>query len=82
MMSATCSSGGIVSAQKGERARRIQDRRERRRTQIDLAHQDIAEKIVYGEMNIRDVDPSRVDMVQLEDDVAQIGQGRVCRSLP
>jgi 5,5'-dehydrodivanillate O-demethylase oxygenase subunit len=61
----------------GDRAQRIQDRREKRRSQIDLAHQDVAEEIVNGRINIRDVDPARVDMVQLEDDVAQIGQGRI-----
>jgi 5,5'-dehydrodivanillate O-demethylase len=61
----------------GEVAQRIQERRERRRREIDIAHQDLAEEIVCGRVNIRDVDPTRVDMVQLQDDIAQIGQGRV-----
>lgn len=61
----------------GDMARRIQERREKRRTEIDLAHQDVAEDILHGRMSIRDVDPARVDMVQLQDDIAQIGQGRI-----
>lgn len=61
----------------GEVAQRIQERRERRRREIDIAHQDIAEDVVSGRLNIRDVDPARVDMVQLQDDIAQIGQGRI-----
>ena len=61
----------------GDLARRIQERRERRRSEIDIAHQDVAEDILYGRMSIRDVDPVRVDLVQLQDDVAQIGQGRI-----
>lgn len=61
----------------GEVAQRIQERRERRRREIDLAHQVVAEDVVSGRLNIRDVDPSRVDMVQLQDDIAQIGQGRI-----
>jgi 5,5'-dehydrodivanillate O-demethylase len=61
----------------GDVAQRIQERRERRRKEIDLAHQDIAEEVLCGRINIRDVDPARVDMVQLQDDIAQIGQGRI-----
>ena len=61
----------------GDLARRIQERREKRRSEIDIAHQDVAEDILSGRINIRDVDPVRVDLVQLQDDVAQIGQGRV-----
>jgi 5,5'-dehydrodivanillate O-demethylase oxygenase subunit len=59
----------------GEKAARFKERREKQRTTIDLAHQDIAEQILGGMMTLRDVDKSRVDLVRLQDDIAQVGQG-------
>jgi 5,5'-dehydrodivanillate O-demethylase oxygenase subunit len=59
-----------------ERAERIHHRRQLRREQIDQPHQDICLQILNGEMHIRDVDKSRVDLVRLQDDIAQVGQGR------
>ncbi|HEY7243978.1 MAG TPA: Rieske 2Fe-2S domain-containing protein [Xanthobacteraceae bacterium] len=61
----------------GEVARRIRERRQRRRQEIDLAHQEVCEDILAGRLALRDVDPTRVDLVQLQDDVAQVGQGRI-----
>ena len=61
----------------GEVATRIRERRQRRRKEIVLAHQDVCEDILNGRLNIRDVDPSKVDLVQLQDDIAQVGQGRL-----
>ena len=61
----------------GEVATRIRERRQRRRKEIVLAHQNVCEDILNGRLNIRDVDPSKVDLVQLQDDVAQVGQGRI-----
>jgi 5,5'-dehydrodivanillate O-demethylase oxygenase subunit len=61
----------------GEVARRIRQRRQRRRGEIDLAHQDVCEDILAGRFTLRDVDPARVDLVQLQDDIAQVGQGRI-----
>jgi 5,5'-dehydrodivanillate O-demethylase len=61
----------------GEAAIRIRERRQRRRKEIVFAHQDVCEDILNGRMNIRDVDPSKVDLVQLQDDIAQVGQGRI-----
>jgi 5,5'-dehydrodivanillate O-demethylase len=67
---------------KGDAARRIHARREARRKEIDLPHQRLAEEILAGRMNIRDVDPNRCDIVRLQDDVAQVGQHRIAnRSL-
>jgi 5,5'-dehydrodivanillate O-demethylase oxygenase subunit len=55
----------------------IRARRERRRATIDLAHQDVCERILAGELLLRDVDAERVDLVRLQDDIAQVGQGRI-----
>ncbi len=61
----------------GEVASRIRERRQKRRREIDLAHQQVCEDILAGHLAIRDVDPARVDLVQLQDDIAQVGQGRI-----
>lgn len=66
----------------GEAARHIYERRQARRSEIDLPHQQVAEEILAGQLDIRDVDPKRCDMVKLEDDIAQVGQLRIAdRSL-
>jgi 5,5'-dehydrodivanillate O-demethylase len=66
----------------GEAARRIHERREARRHQIDRAHQRVADEILSGRLTMDEVDPARCDMVRLQDDVAQGGQGRIAdRSL-
>jgi 5,5'-dehydrodivanillate O-demethylase len=54
---------------------RIVARREARRSEIDLPHQEICEKILTGQMHMRDVDRARVDLVRLQDDLTQVGQG-------
>jgi 5,5'-dehydrodivanillate O-demethylase oxygenase subunit len=61
----------------GEAARRIHGRRQARRSRIDLAHQDVCEEILAGTLRYRDVDQSRVDMIRLQDDLAQLAQGRI-----
>jgi 5,5'-dehydrodivanillate O-demethylase len=61
----------------GEAATKIRARRELRRTAIDLAHQTVCDRILSGELTLRDVDASRVDLVRLQDDIAQVGQGRI-----
>jgi 5,5'-dehydrodivanillate O-demethylase oxygenase subunit len=64
----------------GEAAERIRARRQKRRSQIDLAHQDVCERVLAGEIALGDVDKSRVDIVRLQDDIAQVGQGRIART--
>ena len=59
----------------GEAAQRFKARRLARRKTIDLAHQELCAKILAGELHLQDVDPERVDLVRLQDDVAQVGQG-------
>lgn len=61
----------------GAAAQEVVRRRELRRGEIDMAHQRVAEDILAGRMKLRDVDPKRCDMVRLQDDVAQAGQGRI-----
>ncbi len=61
----------------GEVAERICARRQARRARIDLAHQDVCEAVLAGQLRLRDVDPERVDLVRLQDDIAQVGQGRI-----
>jgi 5,5'-dehydrodivanillate O-demethylase oxygenase subunit len=61
----------------GAAAAAIRARRQQRRTDIVLRHQDVCEAILDGTMRLADVDPNRVDLVRLQDDLAQIGQGIV-----
>jgi 5,5'-dehydrodivanillate O-demethylase len=60
-----------------ETAVRVRARRQARRSQIDIAHQDACETILSGRARLEDFDANRVDLVRLQDDVAQLGQGVV-----
>jgi 5,5'-dehydrodivanillate O-demethylase len=60
----------------GEAAERVDARRQKRRTDIDRAHQEVCEQILSGLCSLAEIDTSRVDLVRLQDDIAQIGQGR------
>lgn len=61
----------------GEVAARIHERRQKRRTEITVPHQQLAIDILEGRASMRDVDKSKVDLVRLQDDVAQVGQGLI-----
>ena len=61
----------------GAAAARVNGRRQARRATIDIAHQALCERILDGELVMADVDRTRVDLVRLQDDIAQIGQGRL-----
>jgi 5,5'-dehydrodivanillate O-demethylase oxygenase subunit len=61
----------------GEAAMRVHARRQARRSQIDIAHQDACELILSGRKRMEDFDANRVDLVRLQDDVAQVGQGLI-----
>ena len=59
----------------GEAAARFKARRAERRSRIDLAHQELCAAILAGTAHLQDVDRNRVDLVRLQDDIAQVGQG-------
>jgi 5,5'-dehydrodivanillate O-demethylase oxygenase subunit len=61
----------------GEAAERIHARRQARRKTVDLRHQDVCDAILDGRTTLADVDTGRVDLVRLQDDLAQVGQGEV-----
>lgn len=61
----------------GKARDRIEQNRQARRAEIDLSHTQICREILEGRMRIQDVDPNRVDIVRLQDDVAQLGQGTI-----
>jgi 5,5'-dehydrodivanillate O-demethylase len=58
-------------------AERIHEKRQARRAEIDLAHQQMAQDILAGRAAIGDVDPKRCDMIRLQDDIAQVGQSAI-----
>jgi 5,5'-dehydrodivanillate O-demethylase len=60
-----------------ELAERYLARRAERRARECLAHEELAERILAGELRLADVDTTRVDLVRLQDDIAQVGQGRI-----
>lgn len=59
----------------GEAAARFKAHRAARRSKIDLAHQEVSAAILAGMTHLQDVDRDRVDLVRLQDDIAQLGQG-------
>jgi 5,5'-dehydrodivanillate O-demethylase len=61
----------------GEAAARVHARRQARRAQIDIAHQDACDMVLSGRARIDDFEVNRVDLVRLQDDVAQLGQGAI-----
>jgi 5,5'-dehydrodivanillate O-demethylase len=61
----------------GDAAARVHARRQARRKQIDIAHQDACDLVLSGRARVDDFDANHVDLVRLQDDVAQLGQGIV-----
>jgi 5,5'-dehydrodivanillate O-demethylase len=61
----------------GAAARDVEARHQKRRAAIEVPHQRVAEDVLRGKIALRDVDKSRVDLVRLQDDIAQLGQGRI-----
>ncbi len=61
----------------GEVGQRIHARRQARRSEVTTAHQDLARDILAGSVSMADVDKTKVDLVRLQDDVAQVGQGLI-----
>lgn len=61
----------------GEAAAHVRARRQTRRAQIDIAHQEVCDMVLSGRARVQDFDINRIDLVRLQDDVAQLGQGVV-----
>ncbi len=61
----------------GAVAKRVGQRRQARRKTIDIDHTRLSADMLAGRIGMEDVDADRVDMIRLQDDLAQIGQGRV-----
>jgi len=59
----------------GEAAERYRERSAARLARRDLAHSDLAEAILGGKLRLEEVDPSRTDLIRVQDDVAQVAQG-------
>jgi 5,5'-dehydrodivanillate O-demethylase len=61
----------------GEAAARVHARRQARRSEIEIPHQALARDVLEGRASMRDIDKKKVDLVRLQDDVAQVGQGLI-----
>jgi 5,5'-dehydrodivanillate O-demethylase len=59
----------------GDVGKRIHERRQARRSSITIGHQQLARDVLEGRVAMRDIDKIKVDLVRLQDDVAQVGQG-------
>jgi len=61
----------------GDEAERYRTRQAQRLAKMDLAHEEVAESILAGRLRLNDVAPDRTDLIRLQDDIAQVGQGRI-----
>jgi hypothetical protein len=61
----------------GDVAKRLHERRQTRRRAIEIPHQALAKDVLEGRVSMRDIDKKKVDLVRLQDDVAQVGQGLI-----
>jgi len=59
----------------GERGRQWIEERREMRVQAEKDRPELVRAILAGKLHLNDVDPSRVDFVMLEDEVAQTAQG-------
>ncbi len=53
------------------------EHRDARVAKRTLRHEELAQAILGGKLRLEDIDPESTDMVRLQDDIAQIGQGRI-----
>src|SRR6185312_12349947 len=60
-----------------EKARQYLERRRAALAKRTIPTAELAGKILRGELHRDDVDPMTTDVVRLQDDLAQIGQGRI-----
>ena len=60
-----------------DKARQYEERRALRLAKRSQSRAALAERILKGEMWLDQVDPDSTDFLRLQDDIAQIGQGRI-----
>jgi 5,5'-dehydrodivanillate O-demethylase len=60
-----------------ELARKYVERREERLAKRTQSREELCERILKGELSLEDVDRDSTDFLRLQDDIAQVGQGRV-----
>ena len=60
-----------------EKAELYMERRKARLVKRTLSSQDLADKVLRGEMYIDEIEPQTTDYVRMQDHVAQIGQGTI-----
>jgi len=61
----------------GDRGRAWIEERRRLRDQAERDRPELVRAVLSGNLRLDDIDPSRVDFVMLEDEVAQAGQGAI-----
>jgi 5,5'-dehydrodivanillate O-demethylase len=60
-----------------ELARKYVERRDARLAKRSASREDLCERILRGELTLDEVDRDSTDFLRLQDDIAQIGQGRI-----
>jgi 5,5'-dehydrodivanillate O-demethylase len=60
-----------------DKAREYEERREARLAKRTHSNVDLAEKVLKGELDLDQVERDSTDYLRLQDDVAQVGQGRI-----
>src|SRR5437773_1465833 len=60
-----------------ELARKYVERREERLGKRTQSRAELAERVLKGELSLDEIDPDSTDFLRLQDDIAQIGQGRI-----
>jgi 5,5'-dehydrodivanillate O-demethylase len=61
----------------GEAGRVWIEERRRLRSEVERDRPELVRAVLSGKLRLDDIDPSRVDFVMLEDEVAQAGQGAI-----
>ena len=61
----------------GQAAEAYLARQQKLRASMNIPHGELAKEILAGKLRLDDVDSTQTDLVRLQDDIAQIGQGRI-----
>jgi 5,5'-dehydrodivanillate O-demethylase len=60
-----------------EKRRQYQERARTRLAKRTLSNTELAEKVLAGELGLDSIDRESTDFLRLQDDIAQVGQGRI-----